>query len=202
LILLGLITWFCLENAYSFLAITERVPQARTLIVEGWVPLFTIREAAREFAAGHYDQIYTTGGPITGEGGYSNEFNTSANAGAGRLRVAGVPADAVQMVPSRVNGRDRTYASAVALRDWLREKGRQVDKFDVMTENTHARRSQMLFQKAFGSKVKVGIIAVENPDYDAGRWWESSEGVKNVAAEAIGYIYSKLFFWPPKGPSN
>ncbi len=193
---------FCFWNAYSFLTITVRAPEAHVMVVEGWVPLFAIKVAARQFATGRYQQIYTTGGPISGEGGYTNEFNTFASVGAGSLREAGVPADVVQMVPARVSGRDRTYASAIALRDWLRTQHRPIGNFDVVTENTHARRSQFLFQKAFGSEVKVGIIGVDNPDYDAGRWWESSEGVKNVISEGIAYIYSKLLFRPQRENSS
>ncbi len=201
-VLLGLTLWLCLARAYSFLSISERVPEAHVLVVEGWVPLFAIREAAREFATGRYNQIYTTGGPISGEGGYTNDYQTSANAGAGRLRSVGVPNEVIQIAPSRVNGRDRTYASAVALRQWLREHGRPMSSFNLVTENTHARRSQYLFQKAFGREVKVGVIAVDNPDYDVGHWWESSEGVKNVVAEGMGYVYTKLLFWPPKEGSS
>ncbi len=188
----------CFWNAYSFLTITDRAPEAHVMVVEGWVPRFAIRVAAREFAAGHYSQIYTTGGPISGEGGYTNEFNTFASVGAGCLREAGVAADVVQMVPARVSGRDRTYASAVALREWLRTQNRPIANFDVVTENTHARRSQFLFQRAFGNEAKVGVIAAENPDYDAARWWDSSEGVKNVMSEGIAYIYAKLLFRPQK----
>lgn len=181
-------------NAYAFLAITDRAPNARFLVVEGWIPLFAIRGAAREFAAGQYEMIYTTGGPIVGEGGYSNDYNTSANAGAGRLRSVGVPNDVIQIAPSRVNARDRTYASAVALRQWLHEHHRPISNFNIVTENTHARRSQYLFQKAFGHEARVGVIAIENPDYGIGHWWESSEGVKDVLTEGVGYVYAKLFF--------
>ncbi len=196
IILLAPAVGLCFWNAYSFLTITDRAPAAHIMVVEGWVPRFTIRAAAAEFATGRYSQIYTTGGPISGEGGYTNEFNTFASVGAGCLREVGVPADVVQMVPARVSGRDRTYASAVALRDWLHTQHRPIASFDVVTENTHARRSQFLFQKAFGGEAKVGVIAVENPDYAAGRWWESSEGFKSVISEGIAYIYAKLLFRP------
>jgi hypothetical protein len=66
----------------------------------------------------------------------------------------------------------------------------------VLTEDVHARRSQLLFAKALGPEISVGIIAVPNPDYDARRWWRYSEGVKDVISETAAYLYTKLLFYP------
>ena len=79
-------------------------------------------------------------------------------------------ANIVTMVPSHINGRDRTYSSAVALRNWLGEYNINVRSLNVLTEDAHARRTRLLFAKAFGPKVHVGVIAVSNPDYDARHW--------------------------------
>ena len=67
---------------------------------------------------------------------------------------------------------------------------------NVVTVDVHARRTQLLFQMALGPKVKVGIIAVPNADYDAAKWWRYSEGVRAVLGEFIAYLYVKLFFFP------
>jgi uncharacterized SAM-binding protein YcdF (DUF218 family) len=96
--------------------------------------------------------------------------------------------------------RDRTYASAVALRVWLREHSMNVHSINVVTEGAHARRTRLMFQEALGKDVGVGIIAVPNPDYDQKRWWLYSEGVKEVGSEAFAYIYSRLLFHPLERP--
>src|SRR6266487_5850837 len=105
------------------------------------------------------------------------------------------------MVPSRVMDRDRTYGSAVALREWLDEHDVAVQSVNVMTEDAHARRTHLLFKKALVKNVTVGIIAVPNPDYDARRWWRYSEGVKDVGSEAFAYIYTRFFFYPSEPPN-
>jgi uncharacterized SAM-binding protein YcdF (DUF218 family) len=92
--------------------------------------------------------------------------------------------------------RDRTYSSAIALRDWFREHNMSVHGINVVTEDVHARRTRLLFQEALGPGVEVGIISVPNPDYDASHWWRFSEGVREVMSEGIAYIYAKFFFWP------
>ena len=184
-----------LKGAYPFLAITHRV-DANILVIEGWVYPFAIQVGVDEFRTGRYERIFTTGGPVMGSGKYTSDSNTSASVGASGVQAAGVPGDRIQMVPSHVNDRDRTYSSAVALRSWFRDHNVRVKSINVVTENTHARRTRFLFQKAFGNSVTVGIIAARNPDYDPKYWWRCSEGVRDVIDESVAYIYAKLLFYP------
>jgi len=196
LVLLGFLTAvLLLLTAEPFLAETHRV-NSDTLVVEGWIHEYAIRRAVEEFRTGSYQHVLSTGGPVVGNGGYVNDYQTSASVGADELKKRGVPSEMVQMVPSRVMNRDRTYASAVALREWLREHDMTVSSLNVLTEDTHARRTHLLFEKALGKNVTVGIIAVPNPDYNARRWWMYSEGVKDVVSEGIAYLYARLFFIP------
>jgi len=151
-----------------------------------------------EIQAGHYQKVFTTGGPIAGSDGATNDFNTSASVGAEWLVRAGVPAGMVQMVPSHVAGRDRTYSSALALREWLRTNNITVTNFNLLSEDVHSRRSWLLFQEAFGKTADIGIIAVQNPDYEPKRWWRYSEGVREILAENIAYTYARFLFYPAK----
>jgi uncharacterized SAM-binding protein YcdF (DUF218 family) len=186
-----------LLNVQPFLAQTKRV-DTNILVVEGWVRQFGIKAAVQEAQTGHYQKVYTTGGPLAGTDGVTNDYNTAASVGAEWLVKDGMPAELVQMVPSHVNGRDRTYSSAVALREWFREHNMTVTNFVILTEDVHARRSRLLFQEAFGDSVQVGVIAVRNPDYEPSRWWRYSEGVREVLGESIAYVYAKFLFHPPK----
>lgn len=193
----GLILTFSafLLRVYPFLAVTHR-RDANVLVVEGWIHEYAIRAAVEEFRSKSYQRVFTTGGPVEGVGGYINDYNTAASVGADLLRKNGLLNESLQMVPSRVMDRDRTYGSAVALRDWLRDHNMTVSGINVVTEDVHARRSWLLFQKALGNKMAVGIIAVPNPDYDSSRWWRYSEGVKEVVSESVAYLYAKFFYWP------
>ena len=182
-------------NAYHFLAITERV-EGDVLVVEGWVHSYAITASVAELKHHPYRQIFTTGGPVAGNGGYINDYQTSASVGAGLLKRAGIPTELIQMVPSHTSGRDRTYSSAIALKDWLREHNVQVRSLNIITESAHARRTRLLFKRALGPDVNVGVIAVPSPDYDAKRWWRYSEGVQEVIGETVAYIYAKFLFHP------
>jgi hypothetical protein len=190
-----LIGWLILLEIQSFLAVTHRV-DSRVLVVEGWIHEYAIIDAVREFNTGHYRQVYVTGGPVDGLPAYVNDFQTSASVGADILKKDGIPDRFVQMVPSRVMYRDRTYSSAIALRNWFREHNISVQSFNVLTEDDHARRTWLLFQEAFGKDVQIGVISVPNPSYDASHWWRYSQGVRDIIGEGLAYIYAKFFFWP------
>ncbi len=184
-----------LRGIYPFLSITDRRP-ANILVVEGWVHDYAIRAAVDELTTGNYRTVFTTGGPVQGIGGYQNDFSTAASIGANRLKAAGIAPSRVQMVPARSSQRDRTYGSAVALRNWMQSQHLVVRSINVLTEDVHARRTQLLFQQAFGDHVAVGIIAVPTPDYTPQHWWRYSEGVREVIGETIAYVYAKFLFFP------
>lgn len=191
--------YFVSLNVHPFLSETERV-QANILVVEGWIHQYGIHAAAEEFKNGSYERVFTTGGPVEGNGRYVNDYQTSASVGADLLKKASVPDESLNMVPSHVIGRDRTYGAAVALRDWFRDHHMIVHSMNVLTEDCHARRTRLLYEKAFGKDVSVGIIAVSNPDYDPRYWWRYSDGVREVIGESIAYLYARLFFYPSTSP--
>ncbi len=196
------VTLIVLPNLYSFLAVTHRV-EAKVLVVEGWVHPYAIHAAVEEFRTGRYDRIFTTGGPVVGKGGYVNDFQTEASVGAEQLKKQGILGEVLQMVPTRVMGRDRTYSSAVALDEWFRRHGVPVQSINVVTEGAHARRSRLLFEKALGRQMDVGVISVPSPDFDAAHWWHYSQGLEDAVQEGLGYLYAKFFFYPRKsGPES
>ena len=186
---------FAILNVHWFLAVTDRV-KTDTLVVEGWVHKYAIQAAVKEFENGSYQRAFSTGGPAVGNGGYVNDYQTAASVGANLLEKMGLPGERLEMVPSREMNRDRTYGEALALRQWFQDHSTKAESFNIVTEDLHGRRTRLLYQRAFGNGVRIGVIAVPSPDYDASRWWRYSEGVEGVLNEGIGYIYARFFFWP------
>jgi uncharacterized SAM-binding protein YcdF (DUF218 family) len=180
---------------HPFLCVTRRT-DTNILVVEGWIEAYAIRGGAAEFNTGSYERLFTTGGPIVGDGGYSTDNRTSAGVGAEELKRAGVPAHFVQVVASHEIGRDRTYQSAVALRNWFHQHNLSVHSFNLVTADCHGRRSRLLYQMAFGDDVQIGIVSISNTDYDPTRWWRYSEGVREILSESVSYLYARLIFHP------
>jgi hypothetical protein len=183
---------------HPFLSINDSLPGG-LLVVEGWGSDYAMAEAVAEFHRNHYDKVFVTGVPLD-HGAPLSEFKTYAELGAAVLLRLGLATNVVQAVPTPNVPQDRTYASAAALKTWLREHGMAAPKINVFTVGPHARRSRLLYQKAMGKDVAVGVIAVPEQDYDPSRWWRSSPGVRAVTGEAIAYLYVRIFFRTPKEP--
>ena len=69
--------------------------------------------------------------------------------------------------PRRESAQDRTFLSAVVVRDWLRRQGGTIDAVDLFSGGVHARRSRLVYRIAFGPEVDVGVFAAPPRRYDA-----------------------------------
>jgi hypothetical protein len=180
---------------HDFLAVNAPVG-ARVLVVEGWMGPEELDQAAAAFRSGRYELLLTTGGP-TPWWSDTHERLSHAEVAAQFLIRRGLPAERVIAVPTMRLDHERTYQSAVSVREWAERSGRKLEALDVFSEGTHARRSRLLYREAFGEKVRIGVLSARVPDYDAARWWRTSVGAREVLDQAIGFVWAKLFFRTP-----
>jgi hypothetical protein len=198
--LLALLSVAGCYSTHPFLAVNRPIP-ARVLVVEGWSSDDVLEVARGEFQRGGYEQLYVVGGPLEW-GKPLSEYRTYAELGAATLVKMGMPTNVVQAVPAPPVVQDRTFTAARALKHWLAAHGQTPPSCNVMSVGAHARRSRLLFRKAMGDSVAVGIINVRSNDYDPARWWRSSSGFRFVTGEVIAYAYAKLVFRAPKDPNS
>jgi uncharacterized SAM-binding protein YcdF (DUF218 family) len=192
----GAVTLLGLLEIGPFLAVTESVPGG-VLVVEGWVPDYIYEKAIAEFRQHHYEKLFVTGIPLH-QGEPLSEYKNYAHIGAAVLVKLGMSTNDVQAVPTGRTRRDRTYAMALSLKHWLREHEMPVTKVNLITGGPHARRSRLMFAKALGKGVRVGVISIPADDYDEQHWWHSSQGVRNIIGETLAYTYARLLFYPPQ----
>ena len=189
LLAVGFVGW-----VHGFLAVTKRV-DAKYLVVEGWLPNYALQDSIAEFKSKPYEKIFTVGAdPLNGL--KIEEGDSLAGEAFKRLVWLGMDRDQVQPVPAHIKYRDRTFQSALALKKWIEANHLPITSINVVTLGPHARRSRLLFEEAFGSETSVGIISVENREYDPKRWWKYSEGVKELLGEGVGYLYARFVFHP------
>jgi DUF218 domain len=182
------------QSLHGFLACDNSV-KGQVLVVEGWVPDYAIPEAISEFEKNGYRQLVCVGGPIE-RGSHLSEFKSYAQLAYSRLKASGLNDEQMAVIETHDIKKDRTYQSAVAVKEWLASSKLNVKGLNVYTLGAHARRSRVLFQKAFGDEVAVGVIAAEDQSYDPGSWWKSSNGVRNVVDELVAYLYALILFNP------
>ena len=196
ILIVALLSIVAARTIHPFLAISAPV-RGEVLVIEGWAPDYVFETAIAEFNQNHYEKLFVTGGPLV-QGAPLSQYHTYAELGAATLVKLGLDANLVQAVPAPLVRQDRTFTSALALKSWWAGHGMSPQQFNLMSVGPHARRSRLLFQKAFGKNVKIGILAIAEYDYDPKHWWRSSAGVRTVISEAVAYCYVRIFFRAPK----
>ncbi len=182
------------RSLYPLLAPNAPIGQG-LLVVEGWAGGSAFDDAAARFRRGGYSQIVTTGGPLDPDEPFASD-GTWAEHAARELRERGIPETSMQAVVAPNSERDRTFLSAVMVRDWIAARGKPVASLDVISLGPHGRRSRQLYRRAFGNDVEIGIVSAPPREYDPPHWWRSSEGTKTVITEATGLAWTLCCFHP------
>ena len=163
------------------------------LVVEGWVQDFVLVRAWREFQAGGYVVWCVTGEPLD-KGAPLAEYNDFATLTVATYEKWGGTPGLLHPVIWEPVRRDRTYTSALALKAWLEARALPTDRLNVVTRGMHARRTRLLYEKAFGPGTRVGVISVPDEDFDPIDWWKTSGGFRAAVDESVAYIYARCFF--------
>jgi hypothetical protein len=178
---------------HPFLAVNHPV-SGELLVVEGWLPDHALEGAIKEFKSKNYHLLITTGGPL-GVGSHLSKYRTYAELAAATFKQLGFDEQLIVAVPAPFTKRDRTFECAVALRNWLLDSGLSVKSLNIYTLGPHARRSRLLFEKALGDKITIGVIAADVLSYDPRNWWKYSAGTRTVIGEMVAYIYARFLFY-------
>ena len=196
-LLIGLIIYVIVIQ--HFLAVTSPV-RAEILVVEGWIwDKPAMREVLEEFNKGGYQRLICVGEPLRGR--RVSDRKSYADLAASRLVELGIEERFIHRLTVS-NGEDhRTYSSAFAVRDWVRKEKPAATAVNVFTLGVHARKSQVLFKKAFGPKFEIGIIAGTESAYPVHTWWASRTGIYLVLRNTVGYLYA-LICPPPESQTH
>ena len=175
------------SRLYPFLAQHHPVVDAEIIIIEGWLEDKELQNAANAIRP---EQILvTTGGPIK-FGGVFFEEKTYAEVTAARLRLMGLSDEKILCAPAPDVRSDRTYASALAARDALKQHGLFGKSCNIYSLGAHSRRSLYLYQLAFGADYPIGIVSLDSQEADLRHWWRSSLAFKQILGELTSWIYT------------
>ena len=195
-LVLALLMVVTIRGLHPFLSVNDPIHDG-LLVVEGWTPDYGLELVAEEVKRDHYQKVYVTGGPLE-YGAYLSTYKTYAQIGAATLMKLGLDSNVVQAVPAPLVRQDRTYTAAVSLKKWWQEHGITPTRIQLMSDGPHTRRSRLLYQKAMGPGVVIGVTSIPLRQYDQQQWWRYSAGVRNVIGEGLAYLYARFLFFPPK----
>jgi hypothetical protein len=187
LIAIFIVVYIYSNNIYCFLSPSEPI-KADILVVEGWLPELSLKIASELIKANRYHVIIVTGGPLD-QGSFLSEYKTYAEVGRAILDKITFRENIVA-VSAPLTIKDRTYASAIALKKYFYENSVDLKRVDLVSLDVHGRRSWFLFKKALGENYSVGIISICSTNCKSFRWWAYSQEFKKVIGETIAYIYT------------
>lgn len=198
LLLLAALLVGVVAGLYPFLA-PNHPADSPVMVIEGWLADAPLEEALAWADAHHVKTLYLTGGPIE-TGSWLAPWKTYPEMTAARLTAIGASDRyEIRTFPAPRTRKDRTWISAVTLRDAL---GADCPPAMTLTsEGPHLRRSSLLFRRAFGTNTVVGTLPLTPTDFDSRDWWRSSSGVRTLLSEAIAYPYA-LLSRPSDSPSS
>jgi uncharacterized SAM-binding protein YcdF (DUF218 family) len=184
-----------MKTIVPFLSPTQPA-SAKLLVVEGYLPDYAVEEAMKIYRDGNYEHMVITGKKRE-KGAHLDVYTNDGEYSAATLMKLGFNAENLTVVELDEDiTKDRTYQSARAVRPWLEQNRPGEPSVDLVSLGTHARRSRLLFDKAFEGSVTVGIYAIPNQAFDPDRWWRTSHGFREVNKETIAWIYARFFFFP------
>ena len=188
------IFWIGLTRAVSILSLCDR-KCSDVLVTDGWLPDNYTASIFREFVSGRYKVLVITAMPLSKGSAVLGGETDAELTKAAMVKMGADPNQIEALSPLNVE-RDRTYAGALCVKRWLSANGIHPFGINVLSVGPHTRRTRLLYEKAFGSAVPIGAIALPNSDYDPKKWWRTSAGVRDVVGEWIAYLYARFVFAP------
>jgi hypothetical protein len=120
----------------------------------------------------------------TAQGVVAPGLPTYADVAANALMKAGFAETRITALPSYTVGESRTVSNARRFAQQAKSSG--ITQVDVISLGVHARRSRLAYREACGAGVVVGIVSVDDPELQRGRWWLRLIGWYKVVKELIG----------------
>ena len=190
----GLVLLMFLITIRPFLMPTKRIAADILIADKDLTYYHDLKKLSDEFRSRNYSLILCTGGLLE-IGSNLAEYKTWAELSAAILKKLGINEKAIMpIIPKAVEG-DKTFASALAVKNWLVQNKIQPKGINLISIGPYSRNSWMLYKKAIGEDIPVGIIAYEyGGEQDHKRWWKTSSGLRTVLDATIAYLFTKLVF--------
>ncbi len=187
-----ILIWIWANTIHDFLAQNKPI-NTQILVIEGYVPDSVLDTIVRQFK--DTPLIVCAGLPLI-KGNMCSNYDNYADYNAAVLKSKGIDSLHILSAPSKATDKERTYTTALAVKNKLKGKGYMGGNLNIICSGTHGRRSGLLYRKALKPEWNVGVISFTDNLYDHNAWWHTSEGAREVVYEMFAYLYCVLFFHP------
>jgi hypothetical protein len=121
-----------------------------------------------------------------------NNVNSCAVLARNRLLAMGIDSSQIIAVPGEKARINRTLTSALAFRDWLKTTNIDIKGINIISMGTHARRTEMTYNKVLNEKYDIGIISLPENSTQYSR----SRRVLKTIREILGIVYYWIILIP------
>jgi hypothetical protein len=121
-----------------------------------------------------------------------NNYNSDAELAKNQLYSLGIDSSKIKTVPGKRARINRTLASALAVRNWLKTANIDIRGINIISLGTHTRRTWMTYNKILNEKYEVGIISLPENNYQNSRL---NRVIKTIR-ETLGIIYYWIILIP------
>jgi hypothetical protein len=114
-----------------------------------------------------------------------NNYESYADQARNALLSLGIDSAFITSIPAKNVILNRTLASALAFRDWLKISNIEIKGINIITLGKHAGRTLMIYKKILNKQYDIGIISIP----DSRENYSTRFKVLNTIREALGMFY-------------
>jgi uncharacterized SAM-binding protein YcdF (DUF218 family) len=187
--------WLIAWCAAKLLIVTAPLPHADVIVIMAGSATFKERthHAAELFHAGRAPRIVLTNDNQKGGWSVDEQRNIPFQELAARyLRREGVPAAAIETIPTPVDG---TYQETQMLREYAATK--DIHSMLIVTSAYHSRRALWTLNRTFspyGTVIGLDSVPPGNQVPGPAIWWLYPRGWQLVPGEYVKFIYYRLVY--------
>lgn len=131
-------------------------------------------------------------GSIGGPGRIVNDYNSHPQIIRNKLFELGVDSSKVTAITIKKTIFNRTLASAVAVREWLKSSEMKVKGINIVSKGIHSRRTWLAYSRILDRACNIGIISLPDQINSDSK----NNKVLKTLGEALDLIYYNIILFP------
>jgi hypothetical protein len=138
-----------------------------------------------------YHSVFDTG-RIGGNNRLINDYESHSQLLRNKLISLGIDSSKVVAVTGKRTVFNRTFASANAVKRWLKNSGMQVNGVNIVSMGAHSRRTWLTYRRILKKSYNVGIISLT----DTYKFRSEFQRDAKILGEVLDLIYYWIFLIP------
>lgn len=190
------LSFLFIRYVHNYLSLNNPI-KSKILVIDGMFPGYVYDSLVKIINRDKYEIVVTTGIETDYVFSPEDNFNT-AEISYKILKKKDLKNCRLEKAPAGAIVKNRTYNSALTLKNWLKQNDLEGNGFNIASFGAHSRRTHILYKKVF-KDIDIGMISIRDVSYNPVKWYKYARGMRMVLSETITCVFVKLFFFPKSG---